>query len=113
RQHDQALDPLRAGGVAFYVFSIGQPSMSLRTEERERAIVLEEGPRTTGGYHEQLLTSMALEGKLKLLAEQLRHEYRVTYARPESLIPPEHTTVAAVKPGLVARGTPVVEKAPR
>jgi hypothetical protein len=113
RQHDQALDPMRAGGVAFYSFSIGQPSASLRSEERERAIVLEEGPRTTGGYHEQLLTSMSLEPRLKLLAEQLTHEYRVTYARPESLIPPEHTTIAAVKPGLTARGTPVIEKAPR
>jgi hypothetical protein len=113
RQHDQALDPMRAGGVAFYVFSIGQPSTSLRSEERERAIVLDEGPRTTGGYHEQLLTSMSLEPKLKLLAQQLTHEYRVTYARPESLIPPEHTTIAAVKPGLTARGTPVIEKAPR
>jgi hypothetical protein len=113
RMHDQALDPMREGGVAFYAFSIGQPSTSLRSPERERAILLDEGPKTTGGYHEQLLTSMSLEPKLKLLAQQLTHEYRVTYARPESLIPPEHTTVGAVKPGLTARGTPVIERAPK
>jgi hypothetical protein len=113
RMHDQAIDPMREGGVAFYAFSIGQPSTSLRSGERERAIVLEEGPRTTGGYHEQMFTGMSLEPKLKLLAQQLTHEYRLTYARPESLIPPEHTTVAAVQPGLTARGTPVIDKAPK
>ena len=105
RQHDQVLDPLRASGAAFYAFAIGHPSGSLSDEARNRNIVLDEGPRTTGGRRDQLLTGMALSAKLKQLADELMHEYRVTYARPQSLIPPEHVTVAAKKPGLTARGT--------
>jgi hypothetical protein len=108
-QHDQVIDALKAGNIAYYALSLGQPDSSLEHEARERAMVLDEGPRTTGGYQQQLLTSMALTPKLKELATQLTHQYKVTYARPESLIPPEKTTVAAAKPGLTARGTPVKE----
>jgi hypothetical protein len=92
---------------------LGQPDTSLDSEARERAIVLDEGPRATGGYQEQLLTSMSLTPKLKQLANQLTHQYKITYARPESLIPPEKITVAASKSGLVARGTPVKEEQAR
>ena len=113
RYHDQVLDPLKAVGAAFYVLVLGPPDTSLSIESRERAIVLDEGPRVTGGYYEQLLAGLALPQKLKLLANQLKHEYKVTYARPESLIPPEKITVSAVKPGLVARGTPMKEEQAR
>jgi len=109
RHRDQVLEPLKSVSAAFYALMIGQPSSSLDPETRERAIVLDEGPRITGGTHEQLLTSMALQPKLKQLADQLMHQYRVTYGRPESLIPPERITVTAAKPGLTARGTPVKE----
>jgi VWFA-related protein len=109
RQHDQVIDPLKDTGTAFYTLMIGQPDTSLTAESRERAIVLDEGPRATGGTYEQLLTSMALGPRLQQLADQLTHQYKVTYGRPESLIPPERTTVAAAKAGLTARGTPVKE----
>ncbi len=109
RTHDQAIDPLKATGAAFYALSLGQPDTSLEMEARERAIVLDEGPRVTGGYQEQILASMALPARMKVLATQLKNQYKVTYSRPESLIPPEKTTVSAVKTGLIARGTPVKE----
>jgi hypothetical protein len=105
RQYDQVLDPLRAVGAAFYAITIGQPSGSLSDEMRNRSIVLDEGPRTTGGRRDELLTGMALTGKLKQLADELTHEYRVTYSHPQSLIPPERVTVAAARPGMTARGT--------
>lgn len=109
RQHDQVLDPLRASGAAFHAITLGRPSTSLSDEMRNRNMVLDEGPRTTGGRREELLTSMALDGKLKLLADELTHQYKVTYARPQSLIPPERVTVAAAKPGITARGTLIKE----
>ena len=40
---------------------------------------------------------------------ELTHQYQVTYARPQSLIPPERFTVATNKPGLTARGMSVKE----
>jgi hypothetical protein len=109
RQHHQVLDPLRASGAAFHAITLGSPSSSLSDEMRNRNLVLDEGPRATGGRREELLTSMALDGKLKLLADELTHQYTVTYARPQSLIPPERVTVAAARPGMTARGTLIKE----
>jgi von Willebrand factor type A domain len=109
RQHDQVIEPLKATGAAFNVLVIGRPSSSLSSEARERAIVLDEGPRVTGGARMDLLAIEGLASRLKQLADQLMHQYKVTYARPQSLIPPERFTVATNKPGLTARGTLVRE----
>ena len=73
-------------------------------------MVLDEGPRETGGRREELLTSMALADQLTQLADELTHQYKVTYARPQSLIPPERVTVSAAKPGVIARGTLIKEE---
>jgi hypothetical protein len=47
---------------------------------------------------------------LKKLATELKSQYRVTYARPQTLIPPEVVTVSAARPGLTIRGTLIQEK---
>jgi von Willebrand factor type A domain len=109
RQHDQVIEPLKATGAAFNALVIGRPSSSLSSEARERNMVLDEGPRVTGGARMDILAVEGLEMRLKQLADQLMHQYKVTYARPESLIPPERFTVATNKPGLTARGTLVRE----
>jgi VWFA-related protein len=109
RQHDQVTDPLKAAGAAFHAITLGRASSSLSDEMRERNMVLDEAPRLTGGRREELLTGMALAAKLTQLADELTHQYKVTYARPQSLIPPEHVTVAAAHPGLTARGTLIKE----
>jgi VWFA-related protein len=109
-QHDQVLEPLRASGAALHAITLGRPSSSMSDEERNRNMVLDQGPKSTGGRREDLLTSMALATTLTQLANELTHQYRVTYARPQSLIPPERVTVAAAKPGLTARGTAIKEQ---
>jgi VWFA-related protein len=109
-QHDQVLTPLKATGAAYHAITLGRASSSLSDETRNRNIVLDEGTRQTGGRRQELLTGMALGGELAKLANELTHQYRITYSRPQSLIPPERITVAAAKPGLTARGTPVKEK---
>ena len=109
RQHDQVIEPLKATGAAFNALVIGRPSSSLSSEARERNMVLDEGPRVTGGARMDILAVEGLDMRLKQLADQLMHQYKVTYARPQSLIPPERFTVATNKPGLTARGTLVRE----
>jgi hypothetical protein len=109
RQHDQVLEPLVANGAAFHAITMGRPSTSLSEEARERNLVLDEGPRASGGRREELLTSMALGGKLTQLADELLHQYKVTYAHPQSLIPPERVTVSSARPGVTARGTLIKE----
>ena len=105
RQYDQVLGPLRDSGATFYALMLGQFSGAPNEEARSRDIVLDEGTRGTGGSREQLLTPMALGAKLQQLGNVLTHQYLVTYAHPDSLIPPERVTVAARKQGMTARGT--------
>lgn len=113
RQHDQVVEPLKATGAAFNAVIIGRPSSSLSDEMRQRGLVLDEGTRMTGGARIEILAVESLGLKLKQLADQLTHQYKVTYARPQSLIPPERFAVAASKPGLSARGTLVKDTKPR
>jgi hypothetical protein len=109
RHHDQVIDSLKDAGAAFYALVLGPVDTGLSIESRERAITLDEGTRLTGGSYDQVLTSLALPERLRQLADVLTHQYKVTYSRPESLIPPEKITVTATKPEFVARGTPVKE----
>ena len=105
RQYDQVLEALAGGGAAFYAIMLGTPSSSVSQEAISRNIVLDRGPNNSGGRREQLLSAIALGEKLKQLGDQLTHMYKVTYARPQSLIPPEKVTVAATGAGRTAHGT--------
>lgn len=110
RFHDLVLEPLKSSGAAFHALVVGPMSRGTSDAERERGIVLDQGTLLTGGRRDNVLTSMSLPGKLKELAVELTHQYRVTYAHPQSLIPPERITVAAAKPGLTARGNVIKER---
>lgn len=109
---DQVLPVLRDSGATLdaFVFS-EQVSPDPRSDGvRQRMVVLDKGPRSTGGRRQDLITSMALDDALAKLADQLTHEYKITYSRPESLIPPEKIEVSVTRPGLEARGIPVRQK---
>ena len=68
----------------------GRPSTSLSDEARERNIVLDEGPRDDRRPARRTAdAAWRSTRKLKQLADELTHQYQVTYARPQSLIPPE------------------------
>jgi hypothetical protein len=107
--HEMVTDALRNNLAAFHSIAIGRPSTGLSDEMRERNLVLDDAPRLVGGRRDELLTPMALAGKLTQVADDLMHQYKITYAHPESLIPPERVTVAAAKAGLTARGILVKE----
>jgi hypothetical protein len=109
RYYDFVLEPLKASSAAFYVITLGPMSSSLSDNARNRGVVFDQGTSSTGGSLQMLLASTALKGALDKLADQLLHEYRITYAHPETLIPPEKITVTAAKPGMTARGTPINE----
>ena len=104
RHDDQVLDRLRKSGAQLYVLMLGTPYSSISDEARSREIVISRGPDDSGGRREQVLTGLGLGSRLKLLADQLRHQYRVTYSRPETLIPPEKVTVRVTGAGRSARG---------
>jgi hypothetical protein len=105
--YSNVLDQLEESGVMMYALVLLNPKASITDEEsRNRAVVLDRGPRESGGLRIDVLTSMSFEERLVAIARVLRAQQRVVYARPESLIPPERFEVAAAPPGLRAYGAP-------
>ena len=95
----------REAGVTLTAIVVGELNF-VSIEERERALVLDQGTRETGGQFVTLLTESALVPGLQKLARQLSSQYKVVYGRPDSLIPPEKTEVSSARPGVTMRGTP-------
>lgn len=112
RHYRQVLEPLRTSGAALHIVTLGAP----RNMEDDRSMVLDSGPKQSGGSFNTLLVGSALTGRLKQLATEITHQFRVTYARPNRLLPPEKVTVTSKRPGLTLRGTavdPTREQSPR
>ena len=105
RHYQEVLAPLHDSGAALHIITVGSP----RNTNYDRSVVIDMGSRDTGGRNDVVLVSTALTNRLRQVANELMHQYRVTYARPDSLIPPEQVTIAAARPGLTVRGTPMKE----
>ena len=104
RHHRDVIEALERGGAALHAVTVGTFPTSLADPIRNRATVLDEGPRGTGGQRVTLLTSMAVEKALGKLARELSNQHKVVFGRPESLLQPETVTVSVTRPGLTARG---------
>ena len=100
RPYQTVLEPLGASGAALHVLVIGHPL----TGDQDRMMVLDQGTSRTGGRYDTVLTGTGLAPRMKQLADELTHQYKVTYARPQTLIPPERVTISAARPGLTIRG---------
>ncbi len=109
QHYDEVISALKNTGTQFFALTLTEPSDDnlSKDEIRNRNIVLDRGTRETGGRREILLTDMAIPDALASVAEELLHQYKVTYARPDSLIPPEKITVEAKNPNWTSRGVPV------
>lgn len=70
----------------------------------ERDIVLGRLTKETGGRYEEVLSTSALSLKLRQMASELSNQYRVTFARPQRLVPPKTTEISARDRKLKARG---------
>ncbi len=99
---------LRDSGATFYAMVIAPTPPNLSDYgQRNREMFLDAATRATGGDRFTLLTSLALAAALDRLADELTSQYRITYGRPDTLIPPERIEVSVKRPGLTARGTPI------
>jgi hypothetical protein len=105
--YSHVLERLGDSETMMYAIVLVNPNGSMATDEaRNRATVLDRGPRESGGMRTDVLTAMSIEPQLKVLGEMLKSQYRVTYARPEMLIKPERVQVSGGKPGIEAYGAP-------
>lgn len=105
RHYNEVLEALAKGGAVMHAIVLTTPAgSSLDDPARNRAHVLDRGPRESGGTRIDVLTSQAFEGKLLELAAILKSQHRVVYARPQTLIPPQKIEIASAKPGVDANG---------
>lgn len=100
RAYQTVLEPLRAAGAALHVLVLGRPI----TGDQDRLMVLDVGTRDTGGRYDTVLTGTGLAPRMTQLADELTHQYEVTYARPDTLIPPDRVTISNARPGITVRG---------
>lgn len=103
RYYEQVLQELDKGRAQLHVVALGQPNASLAEEARNRNQVIALGTERTGGRRDNVLALTGAAPKLRQLAAELLNQYVVTYARPDTLIPPEKIEVTVTKPGLTAR----------
>lgn len=111
--HQQVTSSVAASGAALHVITLDNQRDMAGNENRERALAFAQATKMSGGRYDNILTSMSLDKKLSDVANELANQYRVTYARPQQLIPPERVDVAVRKAGLVARGTPLRVRTPK
>jgi VWFA-related protein len=105
--HRDVVTTLRQARTAVHMVTIGQfPHSEEPQGTRERSLLLDLAPRETGGQRISLLSSHGLDPALQRLARELLAQYKVTYGRPESLVPPEQAEVSSGKAGVTMRGVP-------
>ena len=114
----RVIDTIEESGAAIYTLSLrvgrnafsATPNIStleLRNQDFERDLLLERGPRNSGGRHRDLLTSLAINDAMQDIVSELLNQYLVVYSRPDTLVPPETITVRMNRQELTARGTPL------
>ena len=114
----RVIDTIEESGAAIYTLSLrvgrnafsATPNISMLELARqgfERDLVLERGPRNSGGRHRALLTSLAINNAIQDIISELLNQYLVVYSRPDTLVPPETITVRMNRQELTARGTPL------
>lgn len=102
--YQNVLRALQESGAALHVLAVGPPSAVQTDEMRNRNLVIAEGPEQSGGGRHSVLSVMGIPDKLKQVADELLNQYVVTYARPETLIPPEKIEVRVNRPDVTVRG---------
>ncbi len=105
RHYRDVLEGLTKGGAVLHAVVLTTPAGTRMDEPaRNRALVLDRGPKESGGTRIDVLTSQAFEVKMLELAAILKSQHRVVYARPQALIPPEKIEVMSARPGIDANG---------
>lgn len=114
RHYQEVLEELKKGGAQMHAVILNTPAgTSLSDEARNRASVLDRGPRESGGTRTDVLASQAFQTKMLELAAILKSQHRVIYARPQQLIPPQKIEVESTKPGVEVSGAPARGQAVR
>jgi len=72
---------------------------NLRVDRTDRRLLA----NRSGGRRDQVLAASGLAEALPRVADDLLHQYVVTYGRPDKLVPPEKIQVTVSRPGATVR----------
>ena len=107
RYYRDVIDALKTASAPLHAVTVGPFYVTGDHATRERAYVLDQGTRESGGQRVTLLSPMGINTALDKLARELSSQFKVVYGRPESLIPPEKLEVTSARRGVTVRGTPM------
>jgi VWFA-related protein len=110
RYSKDVVKELRESGAALHVVAIGRFVYSDEHPVRERSFLLDDGPKATGGQRIQLLVANPLANAMERLARELSSQYKVVYARADSLYNTGTVDITPGRPGLTVRGTAARER---
>jgi VWFA-related protein len=109
----QVLDQLRQSSASLHVISVASSALrSTAQVQRPRDLlgenlnlheVLGDGPKQSGGRHDEIVASAGLVSGLHTLAEQLINQYYVVYTLPQGVKPHEKISVSLKRRGLTLR----------
>ena len=107
RYYRDVIDALKTANAPLHAITVGSFHVTGDEAIRERAYVLDQGTRESGGQRVTLLSPMGLNTALDKLARELSSQHKVVYGRPQSLIPPEKLEITSARRGVTVRGAPM------
>lgn len=92
---------LKAAGATLWVISLQRATPNVNNREwQERAAVMHEVSKDSGGTSKVAISNLAIGSAFTWLTSLLTTQHRVTYSRPESLIPPTRLSVEIKRPNV-------------
>ena len=107
RYYRDVVEALKTASAPLHAITVGSFYITGDQATRERAYVLDQGTRESGGQRVTLLSPMGLNAALDKLARELSSQHKVVYGRPQSLIPPEKLEITSARRGVTVRGAPM------
>ena len=108
-RQDRVLDALQQSGASLHVIAVGKPvsnSAAASTgldENMNRNKVLGDGPKQSGGRHEEMIATAGVPKALQLVADDLLNQYAVSYSLPAGVKPSGKIAVAVGRRGVTLR----------
>lgn len=97
----RVLESIADSGASLWALTLtsGPRADESLEEVRNRAIVLGRGTVESGGRQFQVLANSAIGMRLATVGDLILNQYVVTFARPDSLVPPDKLKVTVTLPG--------------
>ncbi len=100
RHYQEVVDAIDKAHATLHAITLGNPSGNRSDEMRNRNQAIATSTERTGGRRDNVLALTGAAPRMKQLANELAHQYVVTYGRPETLIPPEKIEITVGNPAL-------------